>query len=91
MNRAQWIGHAYVEASKYVRRLSKPRTMEQIRIALAKRVPEPADLRWWGGVALLLITGHHIKRVDYAPAKSSHGSSKPTYLPCRAQFLRGCK
>jgi hypothetical protein len=46
MNRAQWISHAYVESAKYVRRMTKPRTMEQIRISLAKRVPEPADLRW---------------------------------------------
>jgi hypothetical protein len=91
MNRAQWISHAYVESAKYVRRMTKPRTMEQIRISLAKRVPEPADLRWWGGVCLLLINGNHIERVHFAPAKSSHGASKPTYMPCRAQFSRGCK
>lgn len=89
MNRAQWISHAYVESAKYVRRMTKPRTMEQIRISPAKRVPEPADLRWWGAVALLLINSHHIERVHFAAAKSSHGASKPTYMPCRGAFMRG--
>jgi hypothetical protein len=40
-------------------------------------------------VCLLLINGNHIERVHFAPAKSSHGASKPTCMPCRGAFMRG--
>lgn len=56
-------------------------TMEQARgWAYDNGLSNPPEQRAWGAVTRRLIRGGLIEQTGYAPAKSSNGSPKPTYL-----------
>lgn len=54
--------------------------VEDVRLAIESKVPEPPDLRAWGAVTQAAIKRLYISRTGkYAPAKSSNASDKPLY------------
>lgn len=60
---------------------SEPFTMEDARHwAYAMGLEEPAEERAWGPVTRKLVRDGIIEPVGYAPAASSNGSPKRTYL-----------
>lgn len=78
--RAAWQASAFKALCRHFQCSRKPKTIEQARTAIAARVPEPQDLRWWGNVTKALKRSGLIREVDHAPAKSSHYSHKPTWV-----------
>ena len=78
-----WSAQALAAVRHYVRGLSRRAEfhIEDIRNALGAEVPEPSDLRAWGGVTQAAIRLDIIKRTgDYKRAASSHGSPKMLYV-----------
>lgn len=57
-----------------------PFTIEQAREWLGDMVPAPKDDRAWGAVTAKAVRLNHIRPRGYAPARTSHGSRKPTYV-----------
>lgn len=75
-----WIAQAFNALTRFALKASKPFTIEQARYAIASRIDEPADLRWWGSVTKAAKREGVIRPVDFKPAKSSHHSLKPTWI-----------
>ena len=82
-SRIAWQANAIQALYRHFRSCRKPKTIEQARTAIAARVPEPQDLRWWGNVTKALKRSGLIREVSYAPTKSSHYSHKPTWIASR--------
>jgi hypothetical protein len=60
--------------------------VEDLRLAIEDKVPEPTDLRAWGAVTQTAIRARYIEKTGrIAPAKSSNASPKPLY--CRGGGL----
>jgi hypothetical protein len=54
--------------------------LEDVRLAIESKVPEPTDLRAWGAVTQTAIRALKIEKTErFAPAKSSHASPKALY------------
>jgi hypothetical protein len=81
MTKQEWTTKAFHALVRYAKRASKPFTIEQARSAIAKRLDEPLDLRWWGGVTQAAKREGAIRSAGFtAPAKSSHHSQKPVWV-----------
>ena len=78
--RAAWQANAFKALCRHFQCSRKPKTIEQARVAVADRLPEPGDLRWWGNVTKALKRSGLIREVSHAPTKSSHYSHKPTWI-----------
>ncbi len=79
MVKQTWLSDAYAAFARFVKRTRKPFTIEQARAAIACRIDEPADLRWWGIVTKAAKRDGLIRAVGFKPAKSSHRALKPTW------------
>ena len=80
MTKQEWTTQAFHALVRYAKRASKPFTIEQARAAISKRLDEPVDLRWWGGVTRAAKREGVIRQAGFLPAKSSHHSLKPTWV-----------
>ena len=76
-----WTTLAVSALDTYARLATAPFTAEQAREEIGNLVPEPQDARAWGAAISAAIRQGCLKAVGYAPARSSHGSPKRTYLP----------
>jgi hypothetical protein len=47
---------------------------------IGSKLETPPDDRWWGAVIKEAISRGLIRKVAFAPAPSSNGSTKPTYV-----------
>lgn len=74
----EWGDLAFEALCGYAEVADSPFTIEEMRLATG--VQSPTDERAWGSVVQRAVRGQIIKRVGYAPATSSHGSPKPTWL-----------
>ena len=81
--RLEWQSKAIQALYRHFRSCRKPKTIEQARVAVSARLPEPGDLRWWGNVTKALKRSGLIRKVSHAPTKSSHYSHKPTWIASR--------
>lgn len=75
-----WTTLAVSALDIYARMSTQPFTAEQAREQIGNSVPEPKDARAWGAAISAAIRQGCLKAVGYAPARSSHGSPKRTYL-----------
>lgn len=75
-----WTEKALNALDHYAQLASRPFTIEEAREWIGDLVPSPKDERAWGAVAAMAVRHNHIRPVGYAPARSSHGSPKRTYL-----------
>lgn len=75
-----WTETALNALDHYAQIATEPFTVEQAREWIGDLVPPPKDARAWGAVASMAVRRNHIKPVGYAPARSSHGSPKRTYV-----------
>lgn len=79
-NGAGWTETALRALAHYAAIAKKPWTVEEARIWIGDLVPPPKDARAWGAVAAQAVRYNRIRAVGYAPAVSSHGSPKRTYV-----------
>lgn len=79
-NGTGWTTLAVSALDIYAQRTTQPFTAEQAREQIGNSVPEPKDARAWGAAISAAIRQGCLKAVGYAPARSSHGSPKRTYL-----------
>ncbi|MBS4019920.1 MAG: hypothetical protein KGZ68_16995 [Dechloromonas sp.] len=75
-----WTETALNALDHYAQMAATPFTIEEAREWIGDLVPPPKDERAWGAVAAMAVRHNHIKAVGYAPALSSHGSPKRTYV-----------
>jgi hypothetical protein len=75
-----WTAVALNALDHYAQMASRPFTIEEAREWIGDLVPTPKDFRAWGAVASMAVRLNHIKPMGYAPARSSHGSPKRTYV-----------
>lgn len=88
MTKPEWESQAFQWLLKYARQARLPFTIEEAREWIGDKVDPAPDLRWWGNVTRSAIRDGHIKRVSFAPARSSNGSPKPTYTKCQTHSAR---
>jgi hypothetical protein len=79
-NGPDWTEVALNALDHYAQLATTPFTIEEAREWIGDLVPQPKDDRAWGSVAARAVRLNHIKAVGYAPARSSHGSIKRTYV-----------
>lgn len=77
---ARWVAAVCPVAAKHVGTKDEPFLIEQIRAELADKIEQPIEQRWWGQVTQWLKSQGLIRKEDAAPAKSSNGSLKPTWI-----------
>lgn len=75
-----WVETALNALIKYSEIATVPFTAEVAREWIGDLVPPPKDDRAWGAVVAKAVRMNHLKPVGYAPARTSHGSPKRTYL-----------
>jgi hypothetical protein len=75
-----WTEVALNALDHYAQMATKPFTIEEAREWIGDLVPPPKDERAWGAVASMAVRHNHIRAVGYAPARSSNGSIKRTYV-----------
>jgi hypothetical protein len=79
-NGPEWTDVALNALDHYAQLAKVPFTIEEAREWIGDLVPQPKDDRAWGSVAAKAVRLNHIKPVGYAPARSSNGSPKRTYV-----------
>lgn len=79
-NGPNWTAVALNALNLYARMARRPWTVEEAREWIGDLAPPPKDARAWGAVASMAVRHNLIKHVGYAPARSSHGSPKRTYV-----------
>lgn len=76
-----WVDKAVSKLAAFAEKQSARFTVEQARIHIADKLPDPSDLRAWGKVTTEAIRRRVLKPTnDFAPARSSHGSPKRLYV-----------
>lgn len=83
----KWTEQALEALCTHVRALPVGTTfiLEDVRLAVEDKVPEPTDRRVWGAVTQIAIRALFIEKTGgIAPAKSSNASPKPLYRRGRA-------
>lgn len=75
-----WVAVAAEALRTYARRRREPFTIDAARRALAPHLSNPADARAWGAVTRAALKADYVVQVGHAPARSSNGSAKPTYV-----------
>lgn len=78
---AGWCEKATERMREFARAQAGVFTIELARLAFAKDLTPPADLRTWGNVTRLAVSRGYIERVhgEFFSAASSNGSPKPVY------------
>lgn len=78
---AGWCEKAAERLRAFARGQSGVFTIELARMAFAKDLPPPHDLRTWGQVTRMAASRGYIERVrgEFFSAASSNGSPKPVY------------
>ena len=79
-NGPEWAEAALHALIHYAAVAKTPWTAEEAREWIGDLVPQPKDFRAWGSVISKAVRLNHIKPMGYAPARSSNGSPKRTYL-----------
>ena len=79
-NGPTWTDRALAALTSYAAVAKKPWTLEEAREGLGDAVPTPKDCRAWGAVTAIAVRHNLIRPVGYAPARSSNGSPKRTYV-----------
>lgn len=76
-----WCETACERLREFARAQSGVFTVELARMAFAKDLPAPGDLRAWGQVTRMATSRGYIDRVhgEFFSAASSNGSPKPVY------------
>lgn len=76
-----WSDFALSRMHAWLRKRVTPFTIEELRGDIEPLLPTPPDRRSWGGVTQTALRRGWLRTTgQMAPAKSSHGSPKPTYF-----------
>lgn len=82
-NGDDWAETAAIGLNFYACIAEAPFTIEMAREWLTDIVPAPKDDRAWGAATHMAIRSGYIEPWGYAPAVSSNGSPKRTYVHIR--------
>lgn len=76
-----WSDRAYLKARKFLRRIERTFTAEQIRAwAYRNGLEEPTDDRAWGSILTRLSREGHIRKVNYTQAEGRACHMHPVTL-----------
>lgn len=79
LTKREWLAAAYPAFVRAIKRQRKPFLIEQIRAAIAGRIPAAKDDRWFGGLTRKAASDGLITKAGTAEAVSSNYSLKPTW------------